>query len=277
MTKAVDISVPGERVVAEGPGFRASEVTCTAGPDDRPFEEEHAATSVSVVLDGLFSYRSGLGRATMTPGALLLANRGAAYRCSHAVCRGDRCLSLQFSAELVDETAAGLGLRQSRFGRPRLAASASRVGLIDAARRLAADRLDGSATDVLAVELLAAALGAEADDVVSVSLRDERRIAAVLDHLDRRLDEPLRLDDLGALVGLGRYQFLRVFRRVVGTTPHAYLIAARLRRAAAALERGEGRVLDVALAAGFSDLSEFTRRFRAAFGLPPAAWRRRLR
>lgn len=277
MTNRVDIRVPGERVVADGRGFRASEVTCTAGPDDRPFEEEHAATSVSVVLDGVFSYRSGLGRATMTPGALLLANHGAAYRCSHAVCRGDRCLSLQFSADLVEEAAADLGLRHPRFVRPRLAAAPARAGLIDSARRLAADRLDAAATEVLAVDLLAAALGGEADEAASVSLRDERRIAALLDHLDRRLDEPLRLDDLGALVGLGRYQFLRVFRRVVGTTPHAYLIAARLRRAAVALERGDGRVLDVALAAGFSDLSEFTRRFHAAFGLPPAAWRRRMR
>lgn len=33
-------------------------------------------------------------------------------------------------------------------------------------------------------------------------------------------------------------------------------------------------VLEIALEVGFGDLSEFTRRFRDRFGLPPAAFRR---
>jgi len=41
--------------------------------------------------------------------------------------------------------------------------------------------------------------------------------------------------------------------------------------------RSGGEGLDIALSAGFSDLSEFTRRFRARFGVPPAAYRRRHR
>jgi AraC-like DNA-binding protein len=278
MASTVDIKVPGERVVVEGRGFRASEVVCTAGPHDRPFEEEHALTSVSVVLDGVFSYRSPLGRATMTPGALLLSNRGSAYRCSHAFCRGDRCLSFQFAAELVEETAADIKeLRRATFNLPRLPPRAGTIGAVDAARRLASGRLVAAEAEALAIALLALALTAEDGGEAAISHADERRVAALLAHLHAHFDEPIELADLAALVGVGRHHVLRLFRRVVGTTPHAYLLGYRLRRAAAALEAGGERVVDVALANGFSDLSDFTRRFRAAFGAPPAAHRRRMR
>ena len=58
-------------------------------------------------------------------------------------------------------------------------------------------------------------------------------------------------------VGLGRYHFLRVFRRVVHATPYAYWPNRRLAGTAAVLDDGSG-VLDAAIASGFSDLSEFT-------------------
>lgn len=278
MTDMIGIKVPGERVVVEGHGFRASEVVCTAGPGDRPFEEEHAMTSVSVVLDGVFSYRSPLGGATMTPGSLLLSNRGSGYRCSHAFCRGDRCLSFQFSADLVEETAANFTeIRHAAFTRPRLPPRGATVGEVDAARRLAEGRIGGAESEVLALTLLARAMSVEGGGEVSVTHADECRVAALLDHLHTHFDEPVELADLAALVGVGRHHVLRLFRRVVGTTPHAYLVSYRLRRAAAALEIGGERVIDVALANGFSDLSDFTRRFRAAFGAPPGAYRRRLR
>ncbi|MCM5556616.1 AraC family transcriptional regulator [Pleomorphomonas sp. JP5] len=269
-----DKPAPGERLAAAGDGWRAVEVTCDAGPADRPFEEAHEDLSVSAVLDGVFAYRSGLGRALMTPGSLLLGNPGGAYRCSHEVCRGDRCLAFQFSAELVEETVADFGgLRRPVFSRPRLPPVAERAGRLHAARRLAGGKLPGLASEALALDLLGAAFSSEEGVEPAVTSRDERRIAAVLDYMHAHHDERLGLGDLAKLVGLGRHQFLRVFRRVVGQSPHAYLIGYRLARAAVALDAGSGRVIDIALDNGFSDLSEFTRRFRDAFGRPPAAYR----
>jgi len=267
--------IPGERLAASGDGWRALEVVCDSGPADRPFEEAHGELSVSAVLDGVFAYRSGLGRALMTPGSLLLGNRGGAYRCSHEVCRGDRCLSLQFAAELVEETAADIGgLRRAVFSRPRLPPAAVRAGHLHAARRLAGGGLPALAAETLALDLLALALAAEGGAEQAATPRDERRIAAVLDHMHAHHDERLGLGDMARLVGLGRHQFLRVFRRVVGLPPHAYLLNYRLGRAAAALDAGGGRVLDIALDNGFFDLSEFTRRFRSVYGRSPAAFRK---
>jgi AraC-like DNA-binding protein len=72
---------------------------------------------------------------------------------------------------------------------------------------------------------------------------------------------------------LGRYHFLRAFRGATGTTPHQYLVAARLRRAARLLLTTALPVTEVALEAGFGDLSNFIRTFRRAAGRSPRAFR----
>jgi AraC family transcriptional regulator len=84
---------------------------------------------------------------------------------------------------------------------------------------------------------------------------------------------PLGLEDLAASAGMSKYHFLRVFRRLTGMTPYQYLLSARMRRAALELASSRRPVLDVALDAGFGDLSTFNHRFRAAFGATPTQYR----
>jgi AraC-like DNA-binding protein len=73
---------------------------------------------------------------------------------------------------------------------------------------------------------------------------------------------------------MNRYHFLRVFKRVTGMTPHQYVIAVRLSRAASALARSRRPVLEIALDAGFNDLSMFNRRFRETYGVAPLGYRK---
>jgi AraC-like DNA-binding protein len=74
---------------------------------------------------------------------------------------------------------------------------------------------------------------------------------------------------------LSPFHYLRTFESLTGVTPHQYLLRARLRAAAARLLAGPGKILDVALDAGFGDVSNFNRAFRAEFGVNPTAYRRR--
>ena len=66
----------------------------------------------------------------------------------------------------------------------------------------------------------------------------------------------------------------RVFRAVVGDSPHQYLIGARLRAAADRLLDTCEPVTEIALGVGFNDLSHFHATFRRAFGVSPRAWRK---
>ncbi|MDE2031612.1 MAG: helix-turn-helix transcriptional regulator, partial [Pseudomonas sp.] len=59
-----------------------------------------------------------------------------------------------------------------------------------------------------------------------------------------------------------------------GTTPYRYLLRLRLERAATLLRQNTLPLSDIALAVGFNDQSALTHAFRAAYGMPPAQWRK---
>ncbi|MEL7044363.1 MAG: AraC family transcriptional regulator [Pseudomonadota bacterium] len=84
--------------------------------------------------------------------------------------------------------------------------------------------------------------------------------------------KPPTLDEVAALMGMGRTGSLRRFQREVGATPNAYAMQYRLRLARRALSRGE-QPGAVAAALGFADQSHLTRCFSRQFGLPPGRYR----
>ena len=103
---------------------------------------------------------------------------------------------------------------------------------------------------------------------------DRRRAVEAALWLDERAHEPLDLESTARAVELSPFHFLRLFARVLGVTPHQYLVRARLRRAARLLSDDERNITDVALDVGFADLSNFVRTFHRAAGLSPRPFRR---
>ncbi|HEY4729711.1 MAG TPA: AraC family transcriptional regulator, partial [Myxococcales bacterium] len=73
---------------------------------------------------------------------------------------------------------------------------------------------------------------------------------------------------------LSPFHFLRRFAKVLGVTPHQYLVRSRLRRAARLLAEGANSITDVAFDVGFGDLSNFVRTFHRAAGVSPGRFRR---
>jgi len=267
----------GSRVLASGCCWRLSEFVCTAGPGDRAFEERHGDMSISAVVEGTFNYRSAVGRATLHPGALLLGNAGAGFECGHDHSAGDRCISFQIAQDAFEEVAASVARRgRFRFPVAMLPASSGRLPLLARIENFAAKAdplaLDGFAYG-LAEDAIAAASGM-ALQALHPSARDERRIGAALRHIEAHLDEALSLDALASAAATSKYHFLRMFRQIVGTTPHQYVLAQRLRRAARRLAQSTESVSAIAFEAGFGDLSTFNARFRAVFGASPTNYRR---
>ena len=80
------------------------------------------------------------------------------------------------------------------------------------------------------------------------------------------------LAELAALSGVSRFQLLRGFAREIGTTPHAYLVQLRVRRARRHLAGGKSPGEAAALA-GFADQSHMTRAFVCHFGITPARYK----
>ncbi len=81
------------------------------------------------------------------------------------------------------------------------------------------------------------------------------------------------LEALAAAAAFSPFHFHRIYRELTGETPAETLARERLSRAAALLARGGVPVAEVARACGYGSAPAFTRAFRAAYGLPPAAYR----
>ena len=74
---------------------------------------------------------------------------------------------------------------------------------------------------------------------------------------------------LAARASMSPFHFIRCFKRVVGTTPHAYVCLARLRAAGRMLCDPKLPIATVAFDVGFQDLSVFNHAFRGTFGMTP--------
>lgn len=103
------------------------------------------------------------------------------------------------------------------------------------------------------------------------------RFAAVLDAIERRLDQPLCNAELAAAAHLSEGQFIRRFKREIGQTPAQYIRERRVTAAAQRLRAGDEPIDQIAEACGFGDRHYLTRTFTRIMGAPPAGYRQRNR
>lgn len=279
---------PTARPLAAGAGWSVDDVVCTLGPGDRPYEERHTSACLAIVAAGVFGYRSGNARALMTPGALMLGVAGACFECGHRHAAGDRCLSFHYDPAWLDEQAAAAGLapgarrwRAARVPPVRALAPVVAHACADALAQERANALGrgGAAWDEIALELALATLrvvasGKDALTPATPGAAASARVVATLRMIDEMPDAAHTLASLASAAAVSEFYFLRTFSAVAGVTPHQYLLRARLRAAALRLAADdEAKIVDVALASGFNDLSNFNAAFRAEFGASPRAWR----
>ncbi len=247
---------------------------CSAGPDDKPFTEMHESYRLAYVRRGSFGCSTQGRSHELVAGSLMIGEPGQEYRCTHEHHDGgDECLSVQVSTELIESLG---GEREDWRGGclpplPELmvygelaqaaAGGASDVGVDEAALMLAARFVRKSASPAKKFSVNPRAL-------------DRRRAVEAALWLDANAAEPVNLEAAAKQAGCSAFHFLRVFGRVLGVTPHQYVVRARLRRAAKLLAERERPVTEVALESGFADLSNFVRTFHRAAGVSPGAFRR---
>ncbi|MGH7337995.1 MAG: helix-turn-helix transcriptional regulator, partial [Myxococcota bacterium] len=140
-------------------------------------------------------------------------------------------------------------------------------------------RVRAGMVDVLEVEESVVALLAEVlarDRSVrrwtEVGQRSRELVESVRLHLNRRLGASDGLSEIARAVGVSVFHICRTFRRVGGSSIHAYRNALRLRQSLERVAAGDD-LLAIALDLGFSSHSHFTASFGRAFGLAPSAAR----
>jgi AraC family transcriptional regulator len=103
----------------------------------------------------------------------------------------------------------------------------------------------------------------------------DRRIARAMALIAADPARTPSLDELAAAAAFSPYHFHRIYRALAGETPAETLARTRLSEAASLLLRqGAMPVAEIARRCGYGSAAALTRAFRAAYGTPPAAYRR---
>jgi AraC-like DNA-binding protein len=209
-------------------------------------------------------------------GSVLVGRAGDDFVCTHDHHGGgDECLCFK----LAPEVAELLGPKPAAWGRSVLPPLAELMVLGELAQ-CAADGTSDVGLDEAALELVSRGLAVAADAAPEVIVPSPvlcRRALETALWIEANAREPIDLAAAAAHAGISSYHFLRVFARVVGVTPHQYLVRCRLRHAARRLGDGAASVTSVALDVGFNDVSNFIRTFRRAAGLTPLEFQARAR
>jgi AraC-like DNA-binding protein len=87
--------------------------------------------------------------------------------------------------------------------------------------------------------------------------------------MDKNYDEEIAIADVAAACYFSQYHFMRFFKKYMGMSCGEYLKNLRLEKAAQAFARGNTGILDVAMDAGFRNLSYFYREFQKKYGYTP--------
>jgi AraC-like DNA-binding protein len=288
LARRAALGAPAEatsRRLATGDGWWVDDVVCTSGPSDRSFEEVHGSVSVAAVVAGTFQYRNSFGRYVLTPGSLLLGRPGQSFECGHDHASGDRCVAFHFSPALFERIAADAGMPRGErsFRAPRIP-PASELSKFVARASLALTNHPVGASDsaweetALGIAATAIRLSSQTTPVRSDAPANAlARVTKSVRMIDREPGAAWTLSGLAAAARLSPYHYLRTFTRLTGVTPHQFVLRTRLRAAAIRLAADDAKVIEIALASGFNDVSNFNRAFREEIGLAPRDYRRRSR
>ena len=246
---------------------------CTAGPAEKPFTEVHRSDSVSYVRKGSFGYRTRGQTFELVAGSVLVGHAGDEFMCTHDhhVC-GDECLAFHLSPEAVD----AIGDRASVWRSGGLPPLPELMVLGELAQAAAEDGSDVGLDELgwLFPVRFARVVSGRKQRPTEAGSRDRRRAVEAALWLDAHSHQPVDLDGAAHQAGLSPFHFLRLFAKVVGVTPHQYLVRSRLRNAARLLADDTRSVTDIAFDVGFADLSNFVRTFHRAAGVSPRNFRK---
>ena len=132
-----------------------------------------------------------------------------------------------------------------------------------------------SLVNQLAVYLLRAHINAQRSDEIELSRVGivDRRLRRAIEFMSDNCGRELSLAEIAGAAYLSEFHFARLFKKITGATPHAYLASLRIERARRMLAESDLPIAEVGAEVGYTSQSHFTKIFREATGMTPKAFR----
>ncbi len=96
----------------------------------------------------------------------------------------------------------------------------------------------------------------------------------VMAHIEENLTGNLSQQTLAGMVGCSIYEFSRIFSFLTGMPASEYIRRRRLSQAVFDIQRGQEKIVDIALKYGYESPAAFTRAFKELHGVTPLSARR---
>jgi AraC family transcriptional regulator len=223
------------------------------------------------VAHASFDFGAGLETYDLSAGAMRIFDGRRACRANDWSCRSARRIMVELDAGRMGEPELLAGLRQDLHFRD--------DGLAGLVRAMAREIGEGCPHGSLYAETLSLAVLQRVARTHGCS-RPERGMLTALQL--RRVDDLIAdasgagptLGELAAATCYSRAQFVRLFRRTTGTSPHRYVRQRRLERARALIVSSSMSLAEVATLTGFSSQSHLNDAFLRSYGCTPGAARR---
>jgi len=236
--------------------------------------------TVVAVLEGSLTAQIGESTHRVPAGSMALVDSGTAFAAAGDGAR----LTLAFSEQMLAGSAARLGFEWSGpvvFSRS-LAAVGEALGLVLRRIALELERPSAGGADALDLALSLAALDIVGAHATSDRIaRRERSRAGLVDRRLRRsiefmrdnFDRELALGEIAEAAYLSEFHFARLFKRITGVTPHAYLAGLRIVHARRLLATTDLSIAEVGARVGYQSASHFGKVFRQATAFTPTDYR----
>lgn len=96
------------------------------------------------------------------------------------------------------------------------------------------------------------------------------RIERVIRYMDRNLQRRISVPEMAGLAHMSESSLYHIFKDVTSMSPLQYLKRVRLQKARALMLGSDRNASEAAMAVGYRSISQFSREFKALFGLPPS-------
>lgn len=98
-------------------------------------------------------------------------------------------------------------------------------------------------------------------------------IQKALSYIEENLNNHLSLNEISNVAGMSEFHFHRIFKKQLNMGLYKYIQKRRIANASILLLNSDMRIIDIALASGFSSQEAFSRVFKDYYHLPPRQYR----